>query len=63
MRAKHLQVSMAEVGIQLHKSAAVIGIFIRIHLEKHSWILKLRKIAGRGPNIDYLYIVMCTMST
>jgi hypothetical protein len=63
MRAKHRQVSTVEVGIHLHNSAAVIGIFIRIHLEKHSWILKLRNIAGRGPNIDYLYIVMCTIST
>ncbi|HWF47927.1 MAG TPA: hypothetical protein VG168_13030 [Bryobacteraceae bacterium] len=48
MRAENLQVSVLEFGIHLHNRAAVIGILIRIHLEKALPNLEIKELQ-EGP--------------
>jgi hypothetical protein len=48
MRAENLQVSMVEFGIHLHNGTAVIGIFVRIHRQTHSWIVEIKELK-EGP--------------
>jgi hypothetical protein len=54
MRAENLQVSVLEFGIHLHNSAAVIGILIRIHLEKALPNLEIRELQ-EGAHVLIIY--------